>query len=277
MSTTPTACVIGYPVAHSRSPMIHRFWLNQLGLKGDYIKVEVSPEALAAHCARVRAGEFVGGNVTIPHKSDIMSLLDNVDETARAIGAVNTIWRDGDRLLGMNTDISGFLENLDATTPGWDVNPRQAVVLGAGGGARGIVYGLRQRGFDRVLIANRSAERAEALATAMGGHAIGWQEAESALVDADVLVNTTSCGMNGKDPLDLDLSAAPASMVVADIVYIPLETALLANARRHGLRCADGLGMLLHQAVPGFERWFGVRPQVSEQLWALIVRDIEGH
>jgi shikimate dehydrogenase len=204
------------------------------------------------------------------------------DPVAQALKAVNTLWLEDGVLKGANTDVAGFLANLDQAAPGWDGNAAgerlgRAVVLGAGGAARAVLYGLLQRGVGEILLANRTLERAEALASHFGPkiRVVSWDDTGAALKGAGLLVNTTSLGMNGQPPLDIDLSPLPASALVTDIVYVPLETPLLASARRRGLRTVDGLGMLLHQAVPGFERWFGVRPVVSEPLRALIVADIE--
>lgn len=277
MKAQSRTCVIGDPISHSRSPIIHGYWLRQHELAGSYEKCHVTAEGLSAFCERLREGEYVGANVTIPHKHAIIAHLDEVDQTATSAGAVNTIWRDGGRIFGTNTDIIGFLDNLDHNCPGWDHAAGTALVLGAGGAARGILTGLRQRGFERILVANRTFANARALVATRGGEAIPWSDIPQALKKATVLVNTTSLGMNGHNPLEIDFSAARSDLVVNDIVYVPIKTRLLEAASHRGLRCADGLGMLLHQAAPGFEKWFGVRPQVTEELRALIVADIEGH
>jgi shikimate dehydrogenase len=277
IATPPRACVIGWPIAHSRSPMIHGYWLAQHGIDGSYEKIAVHPDDLPSFMQRVRDGEFRGCNVTVPHKEAVIALLDRVTETARAIGAVNTVWREDDgRLVGDNTDAPGFLSNLDELVPGWNSAPLRAVVLGAGGAARAIAYGLAGRGAEKITLLNRSHDRARTLAGDLGGAVLARPLAETAdaMAGATLLVNTTSLGMTGKDPLDLDLATLPATAVVSDIVYVPLETRLLRDAAARGHRTAEGLGMLLHQAVPGFERWFGTRPVVDARLRSLVEADI---
>ncbi len=274
------AFVIGHPVAHSRSPLIHGYWLDQYGIAGDYVKIDVAPEALPGFVTELRAGSFVGGNVTVPLKQDMMALCDETDALTRAIGAVNTVYLDGDRLIGTNTDWFGFLANLDAITPGWDKCPGPAVVLGAGGAARGIVAGLAKRGFAPIRILNRTASRAEALArdldTALGVRIEGAGLARFAEIagESTLVVNTSTIGMNGTRFEHLPLDLLPETALVSDIVYTPLVTPLLAEATARGLRTADGLGMLLHQATPGFEAWFGTRPEVTGELRALVERDM---
>jgi shikimate dehydrogenase len=269
--------IIGHPVAHSRSPLIHGHWLAEHGLAGSYERVNVPPSGLAAFVARIRAGEFAGGNVTVPHKEAVLPLLDEVSETARRMGAVNTIWRDeGSRLHGDNTDAFGFLAHLDACVPDWLQRTRTALILGAGGAARAVVHGLAAHGVERILIVNRSPERAVELALLFGNgvSAQPWAAAAALVGESDLIVNTTSLGMRGQPPLAIDLSALRPGTIVDDIVYVPLETPLLAEARGRGGVPVDGLGMLLHQAVPGFERWFGLRPQVTPALRAKLEADI---
>lgn len=277
-STAPRACVIGTPIRHSRSPLIHGSWLRLYGLPGSYDKVEVRPEDLAAFLRDMRGQGYVGCNVTVPHKEAAFALVDGATERARRMEAVNTLWFEGDRLLGDNTDIQGFLANLDASAPGWDRDLGEVVVLGAGGAARGIVSGLLERGPRQIHVVNRTLERAEALARHLGGpvEAVAWADGPLVLAGANLLVNTTAAGMEGKPSLDIDIAALRAGALVHDIVYVPLETGLLRQARERGHPAVDGLGMLLHQAVPGFEHWFGVRPEVTPELRALIVADIEG-
>jgi shikimate dehydrogenase len=272
------ACIIGHPVAHSRSPLLHGHWLFTLGLDGAYERADVTPQDLPGFIARMPELGFVGGNVTVPHKEAVFRLVDEVSERARAIGAVNTIWFEDGRLKADNTDGLGFLAHLDASVPGWQAGVGTALVLGAGGAARAVVHGLLERGVGRIVLVNRNRERAAGiLAWDPGRLAVtGWEDASAALREADLLVNTTSLGMKGQPPLALDLAGAKPGLIVDDLVYVPLETGLLAAARGRGLRIVDGLGMLLHQAVPGFERWFGVRPQVTPALRELIVADIEG-
>jgi len=265
----PRACVIGWPVEHSRSPLIHRYWLKQYGIDGAYEKEAVRPEALARFLGSLGAQGFAGANVTLPHKEAALRLAAVADEAARAIGAANTLWFDqAGRLCASNTDAYGFITNLNEQAPNWSEARRPVMVLGAGGAARAILHGLLAEGVTRILLANRTRGRAEALAQAFGPavEAIDWQDRNRALSGCGLLVNATSLGMTGEDPLDIDLAALPKDAVVADIVYSPLETPLLAAARARGNGVVDGLGMLLHQAVPGFERWFGVRPEVTAAL-----------
>jgi len=263
------ACVIGWPVEHSRSPLIHRYWLKQYGIDGAYEKEAVRPEELAQFLGSLEERGYAGCNVTLPHKEAALQAASIADEAARAIGAANTLWLDDSgRLNAGNTDAYGFITNLNAAAPGWNDEGRPVMVLGAGGAARAIVHGLLAEGAAHIMLANRTRGRADALAAAFGPPvtAVDWQQRGSALAGCGLLVNATSLGMTGKDPLDLDLAELPPKAVVADIVYAPLETELLAAARARGNRTVDGLGMLLHQAVPGFARWFGVRPEVSPGL-----------
>jgi shikimate dehydrogenase len=274
----PRCFVIGHPVAHSRSPLIHGRWLAEHGLDGSYERIDVDPAQLPRFVDRLRAGEFTGGNVTVPHKEAVLPLLDEVSEAARAIGAVNTLWHEDGRLCGDNTDVSGFLAHLDASVPGWDRRARTALVLGAGGAARGIAFGLRARGLNRIIIVNRSRDRAVELATVLGPvlEAADWAARAEIVGSADLIVNTTALGMHGQPPLDLDLAGLRPGTIVDDIVYVPLTTPLLREAKRRGGIPVDGLGMLLHQAVPGFARWFGVTPKVTPALRALLEADILG-
>lgn len=273
------ACIIGWPVKHSRSPLIHGYWLAKYGIDGSYTMVEVAPNELSRFISEGMAARgFAGCNITVPHKVDVLRYVDDVSDAARAIGAVNTLWFEGGRLRADNTDVTGFMTHLDVSAPLWRRVDRPALVLGAGGGARGIVYGLLSAGFGRVLVCNRTRGRADEIAEAFGTRviAVDWDEQERFGRDAALLVNTTTLGMDGHGELAFDVSVLPKDCVVSDIVYVPLETGLLAAARARGLVVVDGLGMLLHQAVPGFERWFGVRPSVTEDLREMIVCDIEG-
>jgi shikimate dehydrogenase len=272
---TRVACVIGWPVEHSRSPLIHNYWLKQHGIAGEYRREAVRPEAFANFVTRLSERGYVGANITLPHKEAALGLSEP-DERAKAIGAANTLWREGNRLLSTNTDVEGFLANLDTSAPQWDKGLQQALVLGAGGGARAIVHGLIGRGVKNVHVANRSLARAQALRERFGTavQPLHWEEIGGRLAAAGLLVNATSLGMNGHPPLDLRIEDLPAQAVVADIVYAPLVTPLLAAARKRALRTADGLGMLLHQAVRGFALWFGVTPQVSAELRALVEVDL---
>ena len=276
MAERRQAFVIGHPIAHSRSPMIHGHWLKQHGIDGSYDAIDVNPTGLDAFLERLSSGEFVGGNVTIPHKEEVWRRVARRDEAAGAIGAVNTLWMEKDELVGGNTDAYGFAANLDAGAPRWR-GAGSALVLGAGGAARAALHALRSARIGKITVANRTAERAGELALAFPGvKPAGLAAAQSLLSRTDILVNTTSLGMKGQPPLDLDLEVLGDDAIVTDIVYAPLETPLLKRARDRGLANVDGLGMLLHQAVPGFERWFGVRPEVSPDLRALVVADIEG-
>src|ERR1700689_3417072 len=268
------ACLIGWPAAHSRSPLIHHYWLRTLGIEGGYNIEAVPPEGLAEFVLHLSTHGFVGANVPLPPKARALAL-SAPDARARAVGAANTLWYDGGELRATNTDIEGFIDNLDACAKGWDAT-RDALVLGAGGSSRAVVFGLIERGIQRVHLANRTMERARALADQFGNsvHAIAWDAINEVLPRAGLLVNTTSLGMRGQPPLELDIGLLPSSAIVADLVYVPLETALLKAARARGLKTADGLGMLLHQAVRGFELWFGQRPQVTPELRALVEADL---
>ena len=272
----PRAFVIGHPVSHSRSPLLHGFWLREHGLQGAYEALDVAPEALPRFIATFRKAGFAGGNVTVPHKQAVIPLLDRVEPEAASVGAVNTVWLDQGALVGGNTDVHGFLANMDECALGWDRDAGFATILGAGGAARAIVYALRQRGL-RVHLANRTAATAEAFAArySTGVTGGGWDSLAKSMSTADVLINTTMLGMKGAAPLSIDLAALPRHALVADIVYVPLTTALLRDAAARGHRTVDGLGMLLHQAAPGFTHWFGATPQVSPGLRAALIADIE--
>lgn len=275
---TRKVAITGWPVSHSRSPMIHGYWLKSLGVDGDYGRHGVAPQEAEAFYRNFAASGLAGCNVTVPHKETALKACDTLDDAAKAIGAVNTLWLDGSgKLHGANTDAAGFLGNLDQSAPGWDDRPGAAVVLGAGGAARAIVWALLERGFSPVHIVNRTYEKAQSLAAYFGADSIAgrWENLGDLLGTAGILVNTTSLGMEGQPELEIDLSPLPETAVVMDAVYVPLETGLLKQARARGNRAVDGLGMLLHQAVPGFEKWFGVRPQVTPELRALVVADLE--
>lgn len=281
----PRAFVVGHPIAHSRSPLIHGHWLAEHGLPGAYERVDVHPDAFPDFVRSLRAEGWTGGNVTIPHKEAAFRLVDVLTPRAERIGAVNTLWFEDGRLHGDNTDAPGFLAHLDASLgAGWPeatgvAADRATLVLGAGGAARAILVGLLERGLSRLIVANRSAERAESL-TALDSSriaAVPWDAVPAHLAATGLLVNTTALGMTGQDPLTLDLAPLPKEAAVADIVYVPLETPLLAAARARGLAGVDGLGMLLHQAVPGFSRWFGRTPHVTPALRARIVADLGRH
>ena len=277
MSEQPTACVIGWPIAHSRSPAIHRFWLREIGIAGDYVPVAVEPHQIADFFRDFGNSGYVGGNVTVPHKEAAFAAIVDQGAAARAIGAVNTLWTDSGKLRGDNTDSLGFLANLDDAMENWDKNPEAAVVLGAGGAARAVLFALLERGFAPIYLVNRTLSRAEALVTRFGTtiRPTSWEQAERFLGEAKILVNTTTLGMDGAGPLDIDLAKLPGDAIVNDLVYVPLATPLLKAARARHLAAVDGLGMLLHQAVPGFERWFGKRPTVTPELRAAILKTFE--
>ena len=274
MTRPRAACLIGWPAAHSRSPLIHHYWLRTLQIEGGYNIEAVPPEGFAEFVLHLSTHGFVGANVTLPHKERALAL-SMPDERARAVGAANTLWYEGNELHSTNTDIEGFINNLDACAPGWD-EIEEALVLGAGGSSRAVVFGLVERGIKRVHLANRTLDRARALADQFGPHVhpVAWDVIGHLLPRAGLLVNTTSLGMHGQPALELDASLLPPDAIVADLVYVPLETPLLAAARMRGLRTADGLGMLLHQAVRGFELWFGRRPEVTPALRALVEADL---
>jgi len=270
------ACVIGWPVEHSRSPLIHNYWLKRYDIDGEYRRETVRKEDFAGFIATLAARGYVGANVTVPHKEAAFAL-SQPDARARAVGAVNTLWLEDNVLRSTNTDVEGFLDNLDACAPHWDRDTRKALVLGAGGAARAVVYGLLSRGLEQIVVANRTAGRAEALRTSFGARVqvADWAKVNSELADAALLVNTTTLGMQGQAALALDLAALRSHAIVADIVYVPVVTPLLAAARARGLLTADGLGMLLHQAIRGFALWFGRTPQVTGELRALAEADVE--
>jgi shikimate dehydrogenase len=275
--TQRAACVIGLPAGHSRSPLIHNYWIKQHGLDAEYRRETVPPEEFARFLQQMPERGYVGANVTLPHKEAALAL-SQPDERAAKVGAANTLWFENGTLCSTNTDVEGFLANLDAETPDWDHGLETALVLGAGGAARAIASALLERGVPRIYVANRSFARADALQKRFGStiKPVQWDEANGLLAGCGLLVNTTSLGMSGQPPLELDLSHLAASAVVSDIVYVPLETALLAAAKARGLRIADGLGMLLHQAVRGFSLWFGITPKVTPELRALVEADLAG-
>jgi len=274
-TTNRAACVIGWPVEHSRSPLIHNYWLKQYSIAGEYRRELVPREEFAAFVKSLAARGYVGANVTVPHKEAALAL-SQPDERARAVGAVNTLWLDDGALRSTNTDVEGFLDNLDACARGWDRNLSKAVVLGAGGAARAVIYGLLARGAERIIVFNRTLGRAETLRRRFGTRvdAVGWDQLDATLGDAALLVNTTTLGMQGQPALAVNIAQLPSEAVVADLVYAPVRTPLLAAANARNLRTADGLGMLLHQAVRGFALWFGKMPTVTAELRALVEADL---
>ena len=273
--TGPRAGLMGHRIGYSRSPLMHRYWLELLGLGGSYELVDISPAEFPAFLSGLHAHGWVGGNITKPHKELAFRLVDRADAAATAIGAVNTVYHEGGRLFGSNTDAHGFVANLDEAARGWDRSDGLAVVLGAGGAARAVVYALRSRGL-RVAVCNRTVRRAQALAAEVPGGCTAhpWEQLPGLLERASLLANTTVLGARGEPPLWLELERLPREAVVCDLVYVPLRTELLKAAERRGQRTADGLGMLMHQAVPGFARWFGISPQVTPELRRLLAADI---
>ena len=277
------AFIVGHPVKHSRSPLIHGHWLKRYGLQGSYERIDVAPVNFADFLRSFGRDGFAGGNVTIPHKEAAFAGVARRTLRAERLGAVNTLWFENGVLWGDNTDVIGFMAHLDGSLgTGWERDVDTALIIGAGGAARAVAAGLQDRPLKRILVANRTPSKTRELVSDLGGggpaalEAVAWEELGPALARSRLIVNTTSLGMAGQPPLLLDLDGAPADAVVADIVYVPLKTPLLAAAEARNLRTVDGLGMLLHQAAPGFARWFGVAPEVTPELRALIVADIEG-
>lgn len=279
------ACVIGWPIKHSRSPIIHTHWLKQYGIEGTYEKVAVAPEQAAEWLEQLADHGFAGCNVTVPHKETAFQAADRKEASAEAVQAANTLWLEDGKLRAANTDTYGFMAHLEAEFHQWKQEfagpERVALVLGAGGAARAIVHGLIEAGLTGITVSNRTLARAQSLAEhfnreALSVTTLNWEERQSAVARAGLIINTTTIGMNGDGALGLDLTQAPAGCIVADIVYVPLETGLLRDAKASGLRTLDGLGMLLHQAVPGFEKWFGVRPDVTKELRDAVLTDLAG-
>jgi shikimate dehydrogenase len=266
------AGVLGWPVSHSRSPRLHGFWLDRYAIDGAYLPLPVRPERFEAAVRSLADLGFAGANVTIPHKEAAFALCDEVSEVARRAGSVNTlVFRDG-RIHGTSTDGFGCLESLRGQAPGWSAAAGPAVILGAGGAVRAVAAALLDAGCPKLTLVNRTAARAEAIARDLGGPVA--VATTPPLADAALLINGTSLGMRGWPPLEIDLAPLPPEAVVQDMVYVPLETPLLAAARARGLRVVDGLGMLLHQARPGFEAWFGVAPQVDAELRNFMLADL---
>jgi shikimate dehydrogenase len=272
------ACIIGWPVAHSRSPLIHGYWLKKYGIDGSYVRRPVRPEEAADFFRHMREENLAGCNVTIPHKAAAFAAAEKKSEAARAMGVANTLWFEGDRLCADNTDGAGFVRHLRASLPQFDAGGSAVVVLGAGGGARGVIHAMLEAGAPEVRIFNRTRDRADVVARHFGSRVkpYDWHDRVDRSRDVGLLINATSLGMHGTEALDMPLQQLPDACIVADLVYVPLLTPLLASARARGLATVDGLGMLLHQATPGFEKWFGVKPEVTDELRAIIVADIEG-
>ncbi len=274
MSDFIKTAVIGHPISHSKSPLIHNHWLKTYGLHGEYKAIDIAPDNLKTGIQNLIDQGYTGFNVTVPHKIAIMALCDEVDEIAQKIGAVNTVTIKNGKLHGTNTDAYGFAQNLDEnTSKAWDFQNGEALVLGAGGAANAIIHALLRRGVPKITLTNRTKEKAIAL-SAMSSeriHVINWDARNSATQNANLIVNTTALGMRGQPALDIDISNASKTALVTDIVYAPLITDLLKQASDLGLQTVTGIGMLLHQARPGFERWNGVLPDVDENLQNLVL------
>ena len=278
---TIKAFVTGYPIKHSRSPLIHRHWLKRFGIAGSYEALEIAPDNFATFLSDLKTGAnagFVGGNVTIPHKESAYRLADRPDEIAQEMGAANTIWLEGGLIHATNTDGYGFVSNLDACHAGWD-KIGKAVVLGAGGASRAVIQALRNRGYQDIHVVNRTVDRARELKDRFGKcvHAHPFDALQEVMSGCGLFVNTTSLGMDGHGAPEIDFSKLSAGAVVTDIVYVPLQTPILAMAERQGFATVDGLGMLLHQAKPGFQKWFGPMPEVDDELRQLVIADIARH
>jgi shikimate dehydrogenase len=269
----PRAGVIGWPVAHSLSPTIHRYWLKRYGIEGSYDLIAVPPTDIKSFLGDLRGHGYCGANVTVPYKLDALRAAERVSDTARRIGAVNTLFFEDDDLVGTNSDAEGFTLNLRAAVPDWSAESAPAVVLGAGGAARAVIVALVDAGVGAIRLLNRTLEKAEALRDLSPAiiEPIGWEARADALSGAGLLVNTTSLGMIGQPRLEIDLTCLPREALVYDIVYRPLETELLAASRARGNRVVDGLGMLLFQASPGFHLWFGREPEVTEELRRIVL------
>lgn len=281
---TRKAAVLGWPIGHSRSPLIHGTWIAKHGLDASYEPIAVDPQTSGNWFAHFKEYDLVGANVTIPHKETALAACDHVSDRAARLGAVNTLWLEGGDLHGTSTDGEGFMANLVEGAPSWRGHPmaNAVLVLGAGGAARAIIDALLEAGIDQIMLLNRTVGRAERLATLFNASFGTDRVRPGTLSDfakygpqAGLLVNTTSLGMSGQPDLDLPLETLADGACVADIVYTPLETTLLAQARSRHHPTVDGLGMLLHQAVPGFEKWFGVRPQVTTELRQIVLDDIQ--
>ncbi|HTO30758.1 MAG TPA: shikimate dehydrogenase [Pararhizobium sp.] len=274
------AFVTGYPVKHSRSPLIHGYWLKQLGIEGSYRAQEVSPQAFSDFIAALRDGAsgFIGGNVTIPHKEMAYALADRPDELSTELGAANTLWVEDGQVHATNTDGHGFTANLDERAPGWN-QCSTAVVLGAGGASRAIIQAVRDRGLETIHVVNRTTARAQELADRFGPavHAQPMEALAEVMQDAGLFINTTSLGMDGTEVPQIDFTRMRTGSIVTDIVYVPLKTPMLRQAEEQGFTIVDGLGMLLHQAAPGFEKWFGRRPTVDATLRQIIIDDMASH
>jgi shikimate dehydrogenase len=271
------AGVMGWPVMHSRSPMLHNYWFRQHGLAGTYVPLAIRPEGLAAALRALHPLGFAGCNLTIPHKQHAMAIVDEVDPVAQRIGAINcVVVRPDGSLAGGNNDCYGFIHTIRQEQPGWRADAGPIAVIGAGGGARAVCYGLALEGATEIRLVNRSHASAQAIAEEFGGplKALPWEQRHDALAGAAMVVNTTSAGMVGMPALDLKLDRLPLTALAVDIVYIPLETPFLAAARQRGNRTINGLGMLLHQGQPAWKAWFGIEPAVTAELRTLVEKTI---
>lgn len=284
MAESPKAFVTGYPIHHSRSPQIHRYWLDLYKIAGSYEPVETTPQDFPLFIHSLKERGFSGGNVTLPHKGQAYALAEKCDEVASHIGAVNTLWFEDGILHGSNTDAYGFACNLDDFAPDWE--KETALVIGAGGASRAVLFALKERGYQQIILVNRTRARADDVAHHFGKGIVvaDWQSVNDHIGRAELIINTTSLGMeshsqgqndNNPEPV-INFAAANPDVVVTDIVYIPLMTPFLKQAQKAGLKTVDGIGMLLHQAVPGFERWFGIKPQVTGALRSQILTSMGG-
>ena len=278
-------CVIGHPISHSRSPLIHNHWINIANITGEYVKVDVPPHDLKTFISTLKQQGFLGANVTIPHKEAVLTLCTHLTTRAKRLGAVNTLWFENDELWGDSTDGEGFCAHLDQSIPDWQCTTKHIVILGAGGAARSICDALLEKPIEKMTIVNRNEERALSLITSLKHSAqtaidfsyVSYENLSSILKNTDLLINTTSMGMKTGDMKvepDIDLGALPSHAIVNDIVYVPLQTPLLVQAQARNLRTVDGLGMLLHQAVGGFTHWFGVHPEVTDELRTILEHDV---
>ncbi len=271
------AGVMGWPVMHSRSPMLHGYWFKRHNLAGTYVPLAIRPEGLVAALRALHPLGFAGCNLTIPHKERAMAIVDEVDTLAKSIGAIScVVVRADGSLSGTNNDCYGFIQNVRQEQPGWRPDVGPIVVIGAGGGSRAVCYGLAQEGAREIRLVNRTLARAKGIAEEFGGpiKALPWEQRHDALEGAAMVVNTTSCGMVGQGALDLELEKLPKTALAADIIYIPLETPFLAAARKRGNRTGNGLGMLLNQGRPAWKAWFGIEPEVTAELRAMVERTI---
>ena len=280
MDTIKKTFVCGWPIEHSRSPLIHNYWIDKYQLNGMYEKIAIEPGKLSQHLSTLQDQGFIGGNITIPHKEEALNVVDRVEPSARKIGAINTVWFEDGNLIGDNTDWIGFSDNLDQQASGWDqhdTKDKTALVIGAGGAARGIIYALLDRDFTMIYLANRTLIKAQKIADDYGSNIIPivLNQVNELNSELNLVVNTTSLGMNNEGEIPFEFDRLEKKTLITDIVYTPLETMFLKNAKQHGLCTVDGLGMLLHQAAPGFERWFGVRPEVDDQIRQILINDIQ--